>query len=132
MKKILKMILFSLAAIFLTSLWNKGFIIEADLIVYLKASVIIAVIYYLLLPISKLILFPLNFLSMGLLSLIVYCFLFYFFTKFFAIIEIQSWVFVGGKIIGIELGRMEFSQAINVFLSSASVSTIINLLEKIT
>ena len=42
MKKIFRMIIFSLVAIFLTSLWNKGFIIKEDPMIYLKAALIIA------------------------------------------------------------------------------------------
>ncbi|HEX7542556.1 MAG TPA: hypothetical protein VF385_00530, partial [Patescibacteria group bacterium] len=72
MKKILRMVIFSGVAIFLTALWNKGFIIKQDPIIYLKAALLIAAVYYLILPISKLILLPLNIISLGLVSVIFY------------------------------------------------------------
>ena len=56
MKKLLRMIIFSGVAIFLTALWNKGFIVKDDPMIYLKAALIIAAVYYLIVPASKLIL----------------------------------------------------------------------------
>jgi len=115
------MIVFSAIAIFLTSVWDKGFIIKPDLMIYLKATLLIALIYYLVVPLSKIILLPLNFLTLGFVSVIVYCFLFYFLTNYFSLIEIKSWNFSG----------YNFSQLANIFVSAISISTIINLLEKI-
>lgn len=121
MKKLFRMIVFSAIAIFLTSVWDKGFIIKPDLMIYLKATLLIALIYYLVVPLSKIILLPLNFLTLGFVSVIVYCFLFYFLTNYFSLIEIKSWNFSG----------YNFSQLANIFVSAISISTIINLLEKI-
>ncbi|MEK9169947.1 MAG: phage holin family protein, partial [Patescibacteria group bacterium] len=83
MKKILRMIIFSGVAIFLTALWNKGFAIKQDPMIYLKAALLIAAVYYLVLPISKLILLPLNIISLGLVSVIFYsAVLFFLFDRF--------------------------------------------------
>src|SRR3989339_538588 len=131
MKKIFRMIVFSMIAVFLTSLWNKGFIIKPDWFIYIKASLLIALIFYLIFPISKLILLPLNILSLGFISTIVYCFIFYFLSKYFSLIDIKSWVFSGGSFLGIAVNQIKINQITNVFLSSISVSTIINFLEKI-
>lgn len=121
MKKILRMLIFSGAAIFLTTLWNKGFIIESDPTVYLKAALVIAAVYYLIVPFSKLILLPLNILTFGLVSVIFYAAIFYFLLNRFDLIIIKEWVFSGIKISSIG----------NIFVSAFSISIIINLLEKI-
>ena len=121
MKKIFRKIIFSSAAIYLTSYWNKGFVIENDWIVYLKASLVIAAIYYLIIPVSKLILLPLNIITLGLVSVIFYSLVLYFFLNKFSLIQIKSWDFSGQTI----------SQSANIFLSAFSISTIINFLEKI-
>jgi len=121
MKKIFRMIIFSAVAIFLTSQWNKGFIIKLDWTVYLKASLLIAFIYYLIVPFSKLILLPLNILTLGLMSLVVYCLLFYFLANYFSLIEIKNSTLMAYK----------FTKTANIFISAISVSTIINLLERI-
>ena len=121
MKKLFRMIVFSAIAIFLTSLWNKGFVIKADWQIYWKAVLLVTLIYYLIVPLSKIILLPLNFLTIGFVSVVVYYFLFYFLTNYFSLIEIKGWSFSG----------YDFSQLTNIFVSAISVSTIINLLEKI-
>ena len=131
MKKIFRMIIFSVVAIFLTSLWNKGFVIKADSMIYLKAALIIAAVYYLIVPVSKLILLPLNILTFGFVSVIFYAAIFYFLLDRFQLISIGEWVFPGIKLFGITLSKIEISGLSNIFISSFSISTIINLLETI-
>lgn len=121
MRKIFRKIIFSALAIYITSYWNHGFIIKNDLLIYLKASLIIAFIYYLIVPVSKLILLPFNLITMGLVSVIFYSLALYFFLIGFSLIEIQPWQFLG----------YDISQLANIFLVAFSISTIINLLEKL-
>ncbi len=131
MKKLLRMIIFSGVAIFLTALWNKGFIVKDDPMIYLKAALIIAAVYYLIVPASKLILLPLNILTFGLVSIVFYAAIFYFLLNRFNLISIEEWVFPGAKMLGITLGKIKLSSTANIFVSSFSISTVINLLEKI-
>jgi hypothetical protein len=56
MKKIFRMIIFSGAAIYLTSIWNKGFILNMDWKNLLISTLAIAVLYYLINPFTKMIL----------------------------------------------------------------------------
>ena len=125
------MIIFSGVAIFLTALWNKGFIVKDDPMIYLKAALIIAAVYYLIVPASKLILLPLNILTFGLVSIVFYAAIFYFLLNRFNLISIEEWVFPGAKMLGITLGKIKLSSTANIFVSSFSISTVINLLEKI-
>lgn len=125
------MIVFSLVAIFLTSIWNKGFVIKADPMIYLKAALIIAGVYYLIIPISKIILLPLNILTLGFVSVIFYAAIFYFLLNRFNLISIKEWVFPGMKLFEITMSEMKISGLSNIFISSFSISTIINLLEAI-
>ena len=131
MKKILRMIIFSGLAIFFTAFWNKGFIIKSDPMIYMKASLIIAAVYYLIVPVSKIILLPLNILTLGFVSVIFYAIIFYFLLSHFDLINIKEWIFPGTKLLGITLGGIKISSLTNIFISSFSVSTIINLLETI-
>lgn len=131
MKEIFRMIIFSGVAIFATSLWNKGFIIKADPWVYIKAALIITAIYYLIVPASKLILLPLNLITFGLVSMIFYAFIFYFLLNNFNLINIKEWTFSGMRLLGITIGEVKVSGLANILISSFSISTIINLLEKI-
>lgn len=131
MKKIFRMIIFSGVAIFVTALWNKGFIIKADPLTYIKAALVITAVYYLIIPASKLVLLPLNIITFGLISMIFYAFIFYFLLNNFNLINIKEWTFLGIKLLGITIGEVKVSGLANIFVSSFSISTIINLLEKI-
>ncbi|MGB9883182.1 MAG: hypothetical protein ACPLRN_01555 [Microgenomates group bacterium] len=131
MKKIFRMVIFSAIAIFLTSLWNQGFFIKNDFFIYLKASLIIALIYYLVVPLSKIILLPLNIITLGLVSVIFYSLILYFLLNNYSLIKITSWNFPGTSFLGIIIAPLFINQLVNIFLSAISISTIINLLEKI-
>ncbi|MEK7522795.1 MAG: hypothetical protein AAB569_04380 [Patescibacteria group bacterium] len=131
MKKILRMIIFSGVAIFLTALWNKGFAIKQDPMIYLKAALLIAAVYYLVLPISKLILLPLNIISLGLVSVIFYSAVLFFLFDRFSLITVKEWTFPGLKFFSLVVNEMKISRTLNIFISSFSISAIINLLEKI-
>lgn len=125
------MIAFPLSALYITSLWNKGFIIKLDFTSFLTAVIVISIIWYILLPISKILLFPIQLLTMGLLSTIVYFLMFYFFVSKFSFIDIKSWVFPGVNLLGIVIAKTQISFIANVFISSLSISSIINLEESL-
>ncbi|MBI5127510.1 phage holin family protein [Candidatus Roizmanbacteria bacterium] len=131
MKKIFRKIVFSGIAIYVTSLWNKGFIIQNDWMFYLKASLVIASIYYLIVPVSKLVLLPLNIITLGLVSVVFYALVLYFFMDKFSLIQIKPWDFDGLKLFGMIITPLKINQLTNIFLSAFSISTIINSLEKI-
>lgn len=131
MKKIFRMIIFSGIALYLTSLWNKGFIINFDLVSFLKTSIIIAVVYYFVVPFSKIVFLPLNIITFGLVSTIFYGLLFYFLFKNLDLVSVKAWYFGGGKFLNFIITPINISYLLNIFLSAFSISTIINLLEKI-
>lgn len=121
MKKIFRMIIFTTIAIYVTSLWNKGFLINMNWQTFAKAVIIVAIIYYFIYPLSKLILLPLNVLTLGAVSAIILALLFYLFIARYDMIKIQPWVFRGTDI----------NYLWNIVLSSLSISVIINFLEKL-
>ena len=131
MKKISRMIIFSAIAIYFTSLWNRGFIIDYSLVGFTKAILIVTLIYYLIFPIVKLLLLPLNILTMGLASLVVYFFIFYFFINRYGIAQISAWKF-NGLTIGEEvINPIKINYSLNVVLTALSISTIINLIDSL-
>lgn len=128
MKKIIRMIIFSAISIYLTSLWNQGFVLHFDSWKnILQAVVSVAVIYYLIIPLTKIILLPLNFLTLGLVSIVVYFLVFYLFFTRFSIIEVKEWVFLGLSIFGIIIPKTNISFLGNCILVSISISLINNL-----
>lgn len=131
MRRISRMVVFSAVALYLTAFWNKGFIIQYDYRNFLITALAIALIFYLVLPISRVILIPLNFLTLGLISIIFNIILFYFFQKYFSLIKIESWMFAGLSFKDVVISKVQISQIVNLVLSSASISFIINVLERI-
>lgn len=131
MKKIFRMLIFSATAIYLTSLWNKGFIVQNDWFIYLKASVVIAFIYYLIGPVSKVILLPLNIITLGLVSVVFYSLTFYFILDKLSLIRLESWNFSGLSFLGVIIIPFLITKITNIFFASVSVSVVISLLEKI-
>lgn len=123
------MIIFSAVALFLTSLWNKGFKLDFDPLIFAKTVFLVTLFYYLVIPISKIIFLPVNLLTLGLMSSIIYFILFYLFITRFSLVEIQSWKFPGADFFGLSLKPFPISYHLNLLLSSVSLSFIINLLE---
>ena len=129
MKKIFRMIIFSGLSLYLTSLIIKGFVITNDLKTFILASIFLAIVYYLLTPILKLILLPLNILTLGFFSIVVYVFLFNYVINKINFVNIGPWTFPGYNFYGFSLPRIEFNYWLTLISSSIFYSTIINLLE---
>lgn len=123
------MIIFSGLSLYLTSLIIKGFVITADLKTFILASIFLAIIYYLLTPIIKLILLPLNLLTLGFFSVVVYVILFNYVINKFNFVNIKPWVFPGYKFGDFSLPAIEFNYWLTLVSSSIFYSTVINLLE---
>ena len=68
MKGIFRMFIFSAIPLYLTSLWNVGFVVSNDPSIFIRSVILIAIAHYLIVPISKIILLPLNILTFGLVS----------------------------------------------------------------
>lgn len=129
MKKIARMLVFSALSIFITSLWNRGFVLPSSLLVFIQAVVVITFVYYLIVPLSKIILLPLNLLTLGLVSFLLYLFILHIMSQGFHLFHINSWTFEGITILGLTIPRTDISYLGNLVLSSLSLSSIINLLE---
>ncbi len=131
MKKLIRMLVFSGVSVFLTALWNKGFLIPSNHTQLAEAIVLIAFAYYLVLPIAKTILLPLNILTLGLVSIVLYALLLYLTTTYVPLIHVKDWIFPGLAFNALKIQKMTISYLENLFLASFSLSAIITLLEKL-
>lgn len=129
MKKITRMLLFSAIALFLTSLWNEGFRVNFTPLIFIRTILLVSLFYYLVIPISKIILLPINLLTLGLLSSILYFVLFYLFITRFSLVKISPWDFSQVAFNGFVVKSLHVGYLTNMILSSISLSFIINLLE---
>ncbi len=129
MKRIIRGVIFSAVSLYLTSLLIQGFSIKYDLKSFAIATLILAAVYYLIIPLSKLILFPLNILTFGFISIIVYILLFNYVIHYFGFISIHSWTFEGFTFAGIIIPKMQLSYFSTLISSALLYSTIINVFE---
>lgn len=131
MKRIFRMLIFSGLALYITSLWNKGFIISNNPKEFVITALAVASILYLIVPISKVILLPLNLLTLGFMSTILTIGLFYLLQHNFSLIKVDSWIFGGIKLWQLSIPKMEIAYISNLAISSFSISVIINTLERL-
>ncbi len=126
------MLLFASIALYLTALWNKGFIYSPDWVQFAQIVVLLAFVSYLVVPLSKIILFPIHLLTFGLLSIACYMLLFYLVGKYSDMATIKSWTLPGFSLAGVAIKQVAFSEAGNLLAVSVSASVIIYTLEKVT
>lgn len=131
MKKIFKAPIIAAAAIFLTATWNKGFVLPKTIEGFILAALFITITVYLLIPLSKIILLPFNLISFGLVSFIFYIFLLHLVGSGFGWVLIKAWHFPGFGIFGLTIPAIDLSYLGNLILSALSITTIINILNKI-
>lgn len=123
------MIILSAISLYLTSLWNRGFILPSDLRTFALAALILALVLYVIVPLSKIILLPLNILSLGLISFLVFIILLHLGNVTFHFFDVRSWTFPGLSILFVTIPSLKISYVLNLVLSSVSISSIINVLE---
>lgn len=131
MKKIIRMVVFSGVGIYLTFLWNKGFIIHLDPPTFFETTLLVALAYYLVIPIAKVVLLPINILTFGLLSIALYALTFYVLAHYTGFIQVTGWKFGGLTFMGISIHKTTVGYVANLFLASFSVSVIIKLLNRL-
>lgn len=125
------MILFSAAALFITALWNKGFILPSNVGLFCTSVLALAFIIYIIIPISKIVLLPFNIITLGLLSFVVFLLIFHFSTMRFHFFDVKAWDFPGLSIFFLTIPKTHVPYWFNLVLCSASISSIINVLEQL-
>ncbi len=132
MKKITRIFLFASVSLYLTSLWNHGFSFSGSWLSFLELLVLLGILTYFVVPISKIILFPLHVLTFGFLSVGFYMLLFYISSRYLGLVDVKEWTFSGGTVLGVTISKVDFSYLGNLAVISLSISGIINTLEKTT
>lgn len=123
------MIIFSALALIFTSFWNKGF--QINLNTFITATLVLAFVYYLIVPFSRIVLLPLNIITLGLVSFLVYLAILHLSSDAFHLFTITSWTFPGTSFFFVNIPKTYIPYLGNLVLSSVSISSIINLLEQL-
>lgn len=129
MKRIARSLIFSGLSLYLTSLIIAGFELKTDARSFLFAALIMAVVHYIIVPLSKLILLPLNIVTLGLVSVVAYILLFNYIINYFGFVSIHPWVFAGFVFKGLVIPKIAFNYIGTLITSAVLYSTIINIFE---
>lgn len=132
MRHIFRVFIFSFFAMFITSYWNKGFILPSTALDFVKASVTLTVLFVLVRPLMKIVFLPLNLITFGLFSFVLYIFVLHLLVTMYGLFTIHSWHFNGFSLFIIAIPQMKVSYIGNLVLSSFSLSSIISGLDQLT
>ena len=132
MKHIVRIFFYSCFSIFILSYWNKGFILPSTPFDFMRAALILMVLYVIIRPIMKIVFLPFNLLTFGLFSFFVYVLFLHLLSSTFGIFHIQSWQFPGLSLYLVFIPHLHITYFQNLVLSSFSLSSIINLLDQLT
>lgn len=129
MKKITRMIIFSATSLFILAQINSGVILPTTIEKIFISVISIAVIYYLINPILKILLLPINILTLGIASFIAYVIIFITINDYFNLIEFTIWEFPGISYHFLIIKKFILSETMNKVFSAFFISFIISLLE---
>lgn len=132
MKHLFRVFIFSFFAMFITAYWNKGFLLPAYTLDFVKAALTLTILFVLVRPLMKVVFLPLNLITFGLFSFVLYIFFLHVLTSSYHLFDIQAWKFGGFSFSILFLPKMNISYVSNLVLSSFSLSSIINLLDQLT
>ncbi|MFZ2025714.1 MAG: phage holin family protein [Microgenomates group bacterium] len=132
MKRIFRIFIFSCFALFLTSYWNKGFILPTQTVDFVKAGIALMILFVIVRPLMKIVFLPLNILTFGLFSFVLYVLSLHVLSSGFDMFVIKSWHFPGISLFIASIPPTQLSYAQNLVLSSFSLSSIINVLDQLT
>ena len=132
MKHFIRIFVFSFFALFLTSYWNKGFMLPSTSIEFVKAGLALTILFVIVRPLMKIIFLPLNLLTFGLFSFFLYIFSLHILASFYGFFIIKSWNFPGASIFFLLIPTAHIGYFQNLVLSSFSLSSIINVLDQLT
>lgn len=132
MKRIFRIFIFSCFALFLTSYWNRGFILPSQTIDFVKTGVALMILFVIVRPLMKIVFLPLNILTFGLFSFVLYVLSLHILASGFGMFVVKAWQFPGLSLLVFSIPPTSLSYAQNLVLSSFSLSSIINVLDQLT
>ena len=132
MKRISRVFIFSVFALFITSYWNRGFQLPTTAFDLLKAATALTVLFVIVRPLMKIVFLPFNILTFGLFSFFIYVFFLHILASWYGLFSIQAWQFKGLNMTIVSIPQVSISYMGNLVLSSFSLSSIISMLDQIT
>ena len=127
MKAIARLIAINSLSLFLASLFLHGLKINGEIITFIYAGAILAIISTLIDPIVKLLTLPFHILTLGLLSFLTTLVSLFLITIFYKDVRVSDFTFGGISVLGLTIDKVFVSG----FLSFVVISATIYLLNKL-
>lgn len=128
MKHIVRVFLFNVFALWLTSQVVPGLRVPNGWQVTLFAGFTLSILMLIVAPILKILFIPINILTFGLLSWFVNVIVLYLLTIFVPEIRVIAWTFSGGSWAGFSVPSMHVTYFWSLVVSTLVISTITNVL----
>lgn len=129
MKKITRMIIFSATSLFFLDWINSGVIVPTDFKRLLISILLIALIYYIINPVLKILLLPINIITLGFASFAAYILIFITFNDSLSLISFKTWDFPGLSYQFLIIKKFTLSPLFNKIFSAFFIASVISFLE---
>lgn len=127
MKHLLRLYLSSLVGLYVCQYFISGFKINGGVENFLISAGVLALIYLIAKPVLKILMLPINFLSLGLLGWLVNVALLYLLTKLVPYVNVYPWSFSGFSYNGFLIPAYDFNELMVFILVSLLLSFVVNL-----
>lgn len=122
MKTILRAIFLNLITLYIVAMFYSGLVIENKLTTYLAAATVWTLLNKIVKPIIKLLLLPINLVTLGLFSWVVNVITLFLLTYFIKGVDILSYTFPGISYQGFVIPQMHFNLIISYIITSLILS----------
>src|SRR5688572_32946566 len=128
MKHLVRVFLFNVFALWLTSQILPGITITGSWQTILFAGFILCLLMLIVAPILRILFIPINILTFGLLSWLVNVIVIYLLTLFVPEIQVNAWTFTGVSWAGFVIPTIEVGYFLSLVLISLCIATITDIL----
>jgi len=132
MKHIIRVFLFNVFALWLSSQILPTITAPGGVSVILFAGLILSVLMLVVHPILKILFIPINILTFGLLSWFINVIVIYLLTVFVPELHVNPWLFPGGTWAGFVIPQLHFTYLTALIASSFLISTITDVLHYVS
>ena len=132
MKHLIRVFLFNVFALWLTSQWIPGLVAPGGWQTILFAGFTLSLLMLIVVPILKILFIPINILTFGLLSWLINVIVIYLLTVFVPEIQVKPWIFAGATWAGFVITPIHFSYFMALVATSLCVTAITEILHYVS
>lgn len=132
MKYLLRLFLFNVFALWITSELIPAVVLHGDWYLLLVGGLVLSLLMLIVKPILKILFIPINLITFGLISWMINVIVMYLLTFLLPEIEIKAWTFPGIMWSGFIVPPVQFNYFMTLIIVSVTVTVFTNLLHKLS